>query len=100
MDNILEKISHNGVLLGIVVPIDSFGNGVNFFTDANSSLQLGILNHMKGTKITPHYHNKIKRTIEDTSEALIILKGSLIVHFIGNECVCERNVCKVRYYFY
>ena len=49
MDNILESIPQ-WVLLGIVVPIDSFGNGVNFFTDANSSLQLGILNHRRVQK--------------------------------------------------
>ncbi len=43
------------------------------------------MNHKKGHVIQPHIHKKRLKKIYDTSEVLIILKGSMKVDFYNNK---------------
>ena len=50
---------------------------INFLTDNNLEMQVGSMQHPKGHIIESHLHFLNKRKIENTSEVLIIVEGSL-----------------------
>lgn len=75
------EIKHNNELLAIIIPDNFNKQGVHFFTDSSFSQQLAYMNHHKGTLISPHTHNPVKREIVYTQEVLFIKKGVLRVDF-------------------
>jgi hypothetical protein len=78
----LEKIYNQKKLYALIVRRDyQKKKGVNFFTDKNSTQQLGYLNYKKNHIILPHRHNKRHSKILHTTEVIILLKGILRVDF-------------------
>jgi mannose-6-phosphate isomerase-like protein (cupin superfamily) len=81
----LEKIIHNNHLLAIIIRHDYHAEGIQFFTDNNSSQQLGYMNRPAGYVIPPHRHNLHKRDVHLTQEVLFIKSGKIRVDFYDNE---------------
>lgn len=79
------EISHNGVLLAIIIPHDFDKMGITFCTPGDFSQQLAYMHHPAGHKIVPHLHNKVVREVHYTQEVLVIRKGRLRVDFYDNE---------------
>jgi hypothetical protein len=83
-DNFLKNIKmsifeqfhdENGELIALVIGSRFKMNGVEFFTPANFSQQLGYMCHHKGIIIPPHIHNRVDREVQLTQEVLFVRKG-------------------------
>jgi hypothetical protein len=81
----VEEIIHDGEVYAIIVRDESREPGVHFFTPDAFPQQLAYMRHAAGSKIAPHVHNPASRTIEVTSEVLIIKRGSMRIDFYGND---------------
>ena len=78
----IEKIINKGKLFSIILRSNyKFKNGTEFLTPDQSQMQLGLIKRDKNQEIKVHYHNEQIRTINKTSETLIIKKGKVIVDF-------------------
>lgn len=65
--------------------LQSRQEAVDFVSDSNDELQVGIMNRPKGYVIKPHAHNLVKRKLNYTTEVLIILAGVLKTMFFDEE---------------
>lgn len=81
----LIKITDDERLIAFILRKDFTQPGINFLTEGRSSLQVGILNHPKSTKIDAHTHQVHPRTIEDTQEVLFLRRGRLRVDFYTDQ---------------
>jgi len=81
----LEQIYSNDLLLGIIIRTNFSHNGIKFFTDDQSSQQLGYMNRPKDYVIPPHRHNIVQRSVHLTQEVLLIKNGKVRVDFYDNE---------------
>ena len=75
----VERISHDGQLLAIIMRVGGGEPGVRFVTEPDASLQLGEINRPAGHVIPPHAHNLGKRVIMETHEFLHVISGTLQV---------------------
>ena len=76
----IKQIKYKKNIFAYIIKISN-KNGVNFSTPKEITQQVGILNHKKGHKISPHIHFKNLRKIVYTTEVLVILKGKVRVDF-------------------
>ncbi len=81
----VEKIIHNGLELAIIIRNSFQKEGIEFFTDDNSSQQLGYMNRPESYVIEPHRHNIVPRAVHLTQEVLFIKSGKIRVDFYDNE---------------
>lgn len=73
----IEKFTnHKGALLAIILRRSYKSNGIQFFTDPQSSQQLGYMKRPAGYEVEPHKHNEVERTVQLTQEVLFIKSGS------------------------
>lgn len=77
----LETITHDSLLLALILRGSFQKPGLHFLTEQQSSLQLGYMQHPPGKKIVPHVHNPVPRTVEYTMEVLFIKRGRVRVDF-------------------
>jgi hypothetical protein len=76
-----ETISHNGLVLAIIIWHDFSKLGVHFVTPDDLPQQVAYMHHPAGKQIQPHVHNPVTRQIEQSQEVLVIKKGKLRVDF-------------------
>ena len=89
----IHTITHKGKTYAIIVSHRFNKTGVHFFTPNDYSQQLGYINHPKGHKIEPHYHNSVVRQFEFTQEVLFLKKGRLKISFFDDaQCEFESQV--------
>ena len=82
----IQKITYKNKILALIVKNKYIKKkGINFFTDNKLSQQVAYMNHKKGHVIQPHIHKKRLKKVYDTSEVLIVLKGSMKVDFYNNK---------------
>ena len=81
----IEHVYEEKCLLAIILRTSFKKEGIDFFTPADFSQQLGYMSRPKGYKIQPHIHKKIERTIQFTQEVLFIKKGLVRVDFYKND---------------
>ena len=81
----IENIIHNNLQLGIIIRANYQKEGIEFFTDDNSSQQLGYMNRPEGYVIAPHRHNLVPREVHLTQEVLFVKKGKVRVDFFDND---------------
>jgi len=81
----IEQITHNTLLLAIIIRADYNEAGIHFFTPNEFSQQLAFMRHPAGKEIEPHVHNAVAREVHFTKEVLFIRKGKLRVDFYTNE---------------
>lgn len=84
---LVERIEHDGQLLGLIVSARFAEPGVHFFTPGDLSQQLAYMHHPSGKRIEPHVHNPVPREVHLTQEVLFIRRGRLRVDFYSNERV-------------
>lgn len=74
-----------GNLLGIIVyrsnPLAP--DSTEFYTPHESTLQVGRLVRAAGSKSVAHQHRPRPRTIRNTGEVLIVIRGEAVVGFSG-----------------
>ena len=82
----IEQIKYKNKLYALIVRKDfRKKRGVNFFTPNNLNLQCGYMKHKKNYMVKPHLHNKRLTRILNTTEVIILLKGTLRVDFYDNK---------------
>lgn len=81
----VQTITHNKIVLAIIIKANYQKSGISFFTPDDYSQQLAYMEHPKGKLIEPHVHNLVKREVHFTKEVLIIRKGKLRVDFYTNK---------------
>jgi hypothetical protein len=86
----IEKISHEDLLLAIIIRKDYKGESIQFFSPAEFPQQLGYMNRPQGYSIKPHVHNPVERTVIYTQEVLVIRTGKVRVDFYDD----SRNYLK------
>ena len=77
----IEKVEWQGKTLALIVRARFNNEGVNFITDENSPLQVGVLKHPQGFKIKPHIHRASKKIINSIQEVLHVEYGRMGVNF-------------------
>ena len=77
----VERIIHDGGMLGLIVRAGFHKEGIEFFTPDDYSQQLAYMNRPAGYKIAPHTHNKVPREVHKTLETLFIRSGRIRVDF-------------------
>ena len=77
----IENVIFNNEEYAIILRSSYNKPGISFFTPSDYSQQLGYMNHPAGKEIEPHFHNKVKRSVNYTLEVLLIKKGILRVDF-------------------
>jgi len=68
----------------IVIRNSESVNGIEFFSPADYSQQLGLMTRPAGYVVPAHIHNAVERTITQTQEVLIIRKGLCLVTLYNN----------------
>ncbi|MDP3996389.1 MAG: hypothetical protein Q8P86_01695 [bacterium] len=81
----IEKIIHRNRLIAVILRSNFEQDGVTFFTDNDSSQQLGYMNRPEGYTIPPHRHNLVEKKITSTQETLFIKSGNVRVDFYDEE---------------
>jgi mannose-6-phosphate isomerase-like protein (cupin superfamily) len=84
IEKMIEQISHDNVLMAIIIRNSYNKQGISFFTPDNFSQQLAHMRHPAGTLIQPHVHNLVPREVLYTQEVLFIKQGKLRVDFYDN----------------
>lgn len=77
--NNIEEVKDGNQLLAIIIRHGHVANGIEFYTQDDSSLQLAAMGHSKGKIIQSHLHNSVTRSISETQEVLIIKQGKVRV---------------------
>ena len=80
----------DNMLLAIIIRRGFSGEGVSFVTSPENFLQLGIFNHKEGSKIKPHLHKEMPRTINYTQEVLHLEYGKVEAEFYQNNQVIKK----------
>ncbi len=65
-----------GGLVAILIRKNYSAEGIEFFTDPESSQQLGYMRRPAGYEVVPHKHKKVERVVQLTQEVLFIKSGS------------------------
>ena len=81
----IQTITHNDVLLALIIPSDFAEPGIHFVTPPDFSQQLAFMRHPSGKTIQAHVHNPVQRDVHLTQEVLFIKRGKLRVDFYTGE---------------
>lgn len=81
----IENITHQGLLLAVLLRANYQAEGIQFFTPDDFSQQLAYMKRDKGYIIQPHIHNLVSRTVDFTKEVLFIKSGKVQVDFYDDE---------------
>jgi hypothetical protein len=66
-------------LLAAVIKLSDINTEKNFVTENEEEFQLASFNLVKDTKIERHHHPKQNRQIQNTSEVITVIEGSIEV---------------------
>jgi hypothetical protein len=78
-----ERIIIDGELNAEVIRNNLEVDSTQFFSNEQSSLQLGVLSHRSGYIETPHFHPKQERDSSSTQQFFIVTRGKVIVDFFS-----------------
>lgn len=81
----IERINYKNINLAVIIRASFVKNGIEFFTNDDSSLQIGYMNREKDYIITPHVHNEVERKVTQTQEVLFIKSGKIRVDFYADD---------------
>ena len=92
----VERIEHQGKTIALIVHGQSEQEGVNFFTDGDNPLQLGVINRRAGDSTQPHMHRDRELSIKGIQEVLHIDSGRVAVDFYteNGETIGNRTLNK------
>ena len=79
-------------LLAIIIRRQPVPVGTHFVTSPDQPQQVAFIRRPAGSAIEPHIHHRVKRTINQTQEVLIVQRGKVRISFFtsGREYVGER----------
>lgn len=77
----IENITHDQILMAVIIRADFKQDGIRFFTPEDFSQQLGYMNRPKGYSIPAHIHRHQERKVFFTQEVLVVRNGKVRVDF-------------------
>jgi len=94
IDGNIEHIISNDTILCIISKANVNPEQTSFLTSDESNVQVGYIVYSKGKEIRRHKHIDIQRTIQGTSEVLIVRKGrcEISIYNDNNELVAQRQL--------
>ena len=75
---------HDGETLAIVIRAEYQSAGIEFFTERDSSQQLGYMCRPAGYIVDAHRHNPVEREVTQTQEVLFIRRGRCLLNLYGS----------------
>ena len=75
----MKIYSKANLLLAAVIKLSDINIEKNFVTENDEEFQLASFNLVKDTKIERHHHPKQNRQIQNTSEVITVIEGSIEV---------------------
>lgn len=87
----VERITVDGELIAILIPVNYEKDGIEFFTPDEFSQQIAYMKHPAGKSIPAHMHNNIPREVFYTLETLFIKSGKVQVDFYDTQ---KQFICK------
>lgn len=81
----IEEIRAGKQTIAIIIYRDFKKEGIEFFTPAEFSQQLGYMKHQKGYKIQEHVHRLQMREVKYTQETLFIRSGRVRANFYTDD---------------
>jgi cupin fold WbuC family metalloprotein len=75
----LEVVSADGAPLAYIVGADWMPSVTTFLTPETLPLQMGMIVYNKNEAITPHVHLPITRSVEGTSECIVVRSGRCLI---------------------
>lgn len=81
-----KTIKHKGKVIAHIFKKSIKAEGTRFLTPTDYSLQIGLLEHPKGTVLRKHRHNpEIEYEVDTTQEFLYVEKGKVKVNFFSDD---------------
>ena len=77
----IEEILLGSEVAAIIIRHGFHQEGIQFFTKAEDTMQLGYMFRPKGYKIAAHIHMPVDRVIEYTKEVIYVKSGAVKVNF-------------------
>jgi hypothetical protein len=81
----IEQVTHNNLIIAIIIRAEFEKDGVEFFTPHNFSQQLGYMKRPKGYYIEPHSHRIVERKVSHTQEVLHVKSGKIKINLFAND---------------
>ena len=75
----LFHIKHLGQLVAIVLRANHKINNIEFVTDENQPLQVGVHQKKAGISLSPHIHLSNTKVVKEIQEVLYVVKGKIRV---------------------
>lgn len=77
MSNVVE-IKEGALVLARHIPADvAWQDGLNFYSQDNDFIQVGVWGYSDGKELKAHIHNEVKREVLWTQEVLFVRKGKI-----------------------
>lgn len=77
MSEVIE-IKEGDLVLARHIPADvAWQDGLNFYSQDNDFIQVGIWGYGEGKELKAHIHNEVKREVLWTQEVLFVRKGKI-----------------------
>jgi len=73
----INRIEKDGILFAVYLRSGDWEEGLNFISQDEDSIQVGLWNYQAGKLLGPHRHVINNRKISRTQEVIFIKKGSL-----------------------
>lgn len=88
----VENIRYGTKIVARIIGAEELDGPFKFFTEDEDSLQISRWNHPSGYECKPHIHNVIPKTILRVNEAIMVLRGEILVTFytLDGKPICER----------
>ncbi len=89
-----ECISYNNSILAYLIYKLKNPDKTTFITSPDLNLQAGYIVYPEGSEIPRHLHHPVQRTIQGTSEIIIVREGTCIVdiYTCNKEMIASRSM--------
>lgn len=81
----MKVIKHNALKLAVFIPQEDRQKGLNFYSENEDFIQVGIWGYDKGKKLYPHIHNKVEREINRTQEVIYVMQGKVKAYIYSED---------------
>ncbi len=91
-----ECIFDNNIVYAYLIRNTDNPDNTSFITTSDLNLQLGFIVYPEGSEIPRHFHYQVQRSIQGTSEVIIVREGSCIVdiYTFKKELIASRTMEK------
>lgn len=88
----IEKIKDENTVLVLIIRGSDWEKGLNFVSEEQDFIQVGIWKYEKGKKLLPHKHLELKRETLITQEVLFIKRGRIKADIYSEKDVLMESV--------